>query len=273
MAASFTQMAKSLKKLIEMIGTNTKRVAVFLEELMAGEGRMKISKLYIFFTPVLLLLSFLITVSIRSTAVVPHDNMFTDSRSSDLDMKLKVIKKLNLEKEQVAELEKRLHSLQAEVSEKEKKLSQRQLMSNSLINALQTLRTKAGLIPVTGQGVIITLQDSSNARNLNNIVAGIIHDADLRSLLNQLDVSGAEGIAINDQRLVATSAPRCVGPTIIVNQTKLGPPFVIRVIGNKNILSKDLQAPGGIMDKFKKRTLNITLEPSNKVELPGYVKG
>jgi len=64
----------------------------------------------------------------------------------------------------------------------------------------------------------------------------IIHYDDLLSIVSDLKSAGAEAIAINDQRLVGTTELRCVGNVILVNTTRLAPPFVILAIGNSAIL-------------------------------------
>ena len=51
-----------------------------------------------------------------------------------------------------------------------------------------------GLTDVTGEGIVLTVTDSaqsSNAIDMNNL---IIHDSDLRSLVNELSNAGAEAI-------------------------------------------------------------------------------
>ena len=64
----------------------------------------------------------------------------------------------------------------------------------------------------------------------------IIHYDDLLSVVTDLRSAGAEAISVNDQRLIGTSELRCVGNVILVNTTRLAPPFVIQAIGNSSIL-------------------------------------
>lgn len=72
-----------------------------------------------------------------------------------------------------------------------------------------------GITNLVGQGVEITLKDDPNA-TIETIAAWddisnhIIHDADLRAIVNELKNAGAEAISINGQRLVNTTAITCI---------------------------------------------------------------
>ena len=104
---------------------------------------------------------------------------------------------------------------------------------------LKTAQLRAGLTPVTGQGIEITLDDNYGGMRENpggDPNKYIIHYDDLLSVISDLKSAGAEAIAINDQRFVGTTELRCVGNVILVNTTRLAPPFVIQAIGNPSIL-------------------------------------
>ena len=95
----------------------------------------------------------------------------------------------------------------------------------------------AGLTSGTGQGLVITLDDSNLPRQPGedpNLF--LIHDEDLLKVINELFAAGAEDVSVNEQRNITNTEIRCVGPTIIINSVKLAPPFVIQAIGNPDIL-------------------------------------
>ena len=71
---------------------------------------------------------------------------------------------------------------------------------------LKTYNQLLGLTDVTGEGITMTVTDSiqtNTAIDMNNL---IVHDSDLRSLVNELANAGAEAISINDERIVNTTA-------------------------------------------------------------------
>ena len=108
----------------------------------------------------------------------------------------------------------------------------RQQASAELEQALEVLGRQAGLSPVAGPGLTVSLSDSdlteSPSGNVNDLV---IHSEDVRAVVNALWRAGAEAIAVNGQRLVGTSAVVCVGNTLLVNGTVHSPPYVAAAIG------------------------------------------
>ena len=82
--------------------------------------------------------------------------------------------------------------------------------------ALITLNNNIlGMTDLVGQGIEITLKDDPNATRetigvFDDISNHIVHDADLRAIVNELKNAGAEAISINGQRLVNTTAITCI---------------------------------------------------------------
>lgn len=72
-----------------------------------------------------------------------------------------------------------------------------------------------GMTNLVGQGIEITLKDDPNATRetigvFDDISTHIVHDVDLRAVVNALKNAGAEAISINGQRLVNTTAITCI---------------------------------------------------------------
>lgn len=72
-----------------------------------------------------------------------------------------------------------------------------------------------GITNLVGQGIEMTITDNPTATSENigifdDISKYIVHDADLRALVNELKNAGAEAISINGQRLVNTTAITCI---------------------------------------------------------------
>ena len=110
--------------------------------------------------------------------------------------------------------------------------AEREHASAEIEEALGILGRQAGLAPMSGPGLIVSLSDSdlteSPSGNVNDLV---IHSEDVRAVVNALWRAGAEAIAVNGQRLVGTSAVVCVGNTLLVNGTVHSPPYVATAIG------------------------------------------
>jgi uncharacterized protein YlxW (UPF0749 family) len=111
----------------------------------------------------------------------------------------------------------------------------------ALTDQLQNLRAQAGFSDVTGPGIVLTLSDSTRTPTLSddpNYV--IIHDGYLRSVVNLMRRYGATAIAINDQRILANTPIVCAGPIILVNSTRMSPPYVITAVGNPDLLADSI---------------------------------
>lgn len=127
---------------------------------------------------------------------------------------------------------------------------------------LQKANLMAGLVAVTGQGVIVTLRDSKKAPPRPEGMAPedyiamtrtyIIHSEDIQAVINELRAAGAEAIAVNDQRVVATTAIRCVGPVVQVNSIPTnGSPVKIKAIGDADMLVSAMTMASGVQDQYK----------------------
>ena len=123
--------------------------------------------------------------------------------------------------------------LRAEVDRQRAEQSSRSASVATRETKLTDLAQFAGVDAVRGPGLEVTLDDSRlrtppEGGNVNDLV---IHSQDVQAVVNALWRSGAEAVAINGQRLVATSAVLCVGNTLLLNGTVHSPPYVVTAIG------------------------------------------
>ncbi|MDD3267808.1 MAG: DUF881 domain-containing protein [Syntrophomonadaceae bacterium] len=136
---------------------------------------------------------------------------------------------------------------------------------------IQKANLSAGLVPVQGPGVIITLTDSAGElQNGENPNTSIVHDYDLLTLVNELKASGAEVISVNGERITARSEIRCAGTLILVNWNKIGPPFVIQAIGNPDTLESGMLIKGGYMGTLQVYGIQASIEKAEKLDIPAY---
>lgn len=136
---------------------------------------------------------------------------------------------------------------------------------------LEKANMAAGLLPVHGSGIVLTLNDSTHVLQPGedpNLY--LIHDEDLLKIVNELRAGGAEAISVNDERLTATSEIRCAGTTILVNVTKIAPPFVIAAIGDPETLERSLRIKGGWLETMEIWGIKAQIEKSNDVKVPAY---
>jgi len=135
----------------------------------------------------------------------------------------------------------------------------------------ENLKLQAGLVPLVGEGVVVTLDDSNaNAKAGENPNLYIIHDDDILRVINELRAAGAEAISVNGQRLTGTSEIRCAGPTLSVNNVRSSAPFEICAIGEKKSLENAIKMRGGVEETLKVWGIKLTVETSDAVHIPAY---
>jgi len=145
-------------------------------------------------------------------------------------------------------------------------VAQGSTFSGVIAEQLYRTRILAGLTDVEGEGVVITLTDNW----------GLVHDDTILMVLNDLRASGAEAISIgdvsgrNEQRLIATSEVRCTGPTVTVNGFRFATPFVIRAIGNAEMMVSALRMPGGAADLVEWIGATIDIQIEEHIEISAF---
>ncbi|MGB5824274.1 MAG: DUF881 domain-containing protein [Proteocatella sp.] len=172
-------------------------------------------------------------------------------------------------KERKSKLEKEITEVENKIAE----LNNSELKSNSLQESLKSDMEKyelqIGYEEAQGEGIVLelVLQDQETYDVLINNYDLIL------SIVNKLNAAGAEGIAINDERIVAVTDFKYDKGELLVNSNPLKPPFVFRAIGNADTLEASLNIRYGILWELKNNFgINSKIEKSSKIELPMYVK-
>jgi uncharacterized protein YlxW (UPF0749 family) len=141
-------------------------------------------------------------------------------------------------REQVAELD-------AQVDRYRNAGSQARL--DAMTDELNRLKMLNGAVPVSGPGVQVTLD-------------GPVTVLDLQDLLNELRNAGAEVVALNGHRLVASSIllPLADG-SLSVDGAALRRPYLFAAIGDAATLETALIRPGGLLAVFSNSRVGITV--------------
>ncbi|MCL2553388.1 MAG: DUF881 domain-containing protein [Actinomycetia bacterium] len=145
---------------------------------------------------------------------------------------------------------------------------------------LAGLDKAAGTAPLTGAALNVTLNDAPP--NAVPLVPGVpdpqpndlvIHQQDLQAVVNALWQGGAQGIRVMDQRLISTSAVRCVGNTLILQGRVYSPPYRITAVGDQDKLRKalaDSPAIQNYLQYVQAYGLGWKVGAQGSVTLPGY---
>ncbi|MEV5942901.1 DUF881 domain-containing protein [Streptomyces sp. NPDC051994] len=144
---------------------------------------------------------------------------------------------------------------------------------------LNGLKDAAGTAPVSGKSLTVTLNDAPPnataapgypAPQANDLV---IHQQDLQAVVNALWQGGAQGIQVMDQRLISTSAVRCVGNTLLLQGRVYSPPYKITAVGDTGKLRGALSASKAIQNYQLYVTaygLGWKVDEHKAMTLPGY---
>ncbi|MGH2463181.1 MAG: DUF881 domain-containing protein [Candidatus Limnocylindria bacterium] len=169
---------------------------------------------------------------------------------------------------QLAGVEAELTSIQHESEGSQTALAQ---VNRDLADA----RLAAGLTAVRGPGMVIEIADSRRVVPAGeNPASYIVLADDLRDLVVALWHAGAEAIAINGERLVATSSIYGVGSAVLVNTAFLSPPFRIEAIG-PGALEERFRADAAYLGRVAQRIEAFDLEfatvSEDVLELPAFI--
>jgi uncharacterized protein YlxW (UPF0749 family) len=131
------------------------------------------------------------------------------------------------------------------------------------------IKLSTGLVTVKGPGITIKLDDAPAREPDTPINWQIIHDQDIKVILNELKKSGAQAIAINGERIVPMSVLVCAGPTILINDNRHSVPYYIEAIGNPDLLYDSISKCSRVaeMTQFK---IRVDITKSKELKLAKF---
>lgn len=141
---------------------------------------------------------------------------------------------------------------------------------NTLEKELENLRKLYGSSEVEGPGIKITVKDRYKPVYIDeqDLLDSIVHDYDLRRIVNDLKAAGAEAISINGIRIHMDTAITCEGPIIQINDEVIVPPFKIFAIGDPDGLLYSITTEDSYFNFLRFRMLPITTERLTNITIP-----
>jgi uncharacterized protein YlxW (UPF0749 family) len=177
--------------------------------------------------------------------------------------------------DRVRRLDRTVRELQVQVD----RLAQHAGQGDSAVRRAQAqirvLLAPAGLTAVHGAGLEVVLDDAPGQPSGGNVDPNqlVVHQSDLQAVVNALWAGGAEAMTIADQRVIATSAVRCVGNTLLLNGEVFSPPFRVAAIGPSATMQKKLSSSPGVK-LFREAAgyygLGYTVSTQSRLDLPAY---
>jgi uncharacterized protein YlxW (UPF0749 family) len=172
------------------------------------------------------------------------------------------------------QLKDRILALRGQIQDLEQAGQGNAALAKQLNSDLQSARAAAGLVTLEGSGVVLQLQDSTKAiQPDDNPTDYLVSAGDLRVLVEELWLAGAEAIAINDERITTGTAILDIGGSVLVNSAYLTPPYQVSAIGPADLYDQ-LSGAQGFRDFVRARAetfgIRISYAELSDVVVPAY---
>ena len=134
---------------------------------------------------------------------------------------------------------------------------------------------ESGATPVGGPGLVVRLNDAPSGVAVADVSPDVllVHQQDLQAVMNALWAGGAEAMELMDQRVVSTSAVRCVGNVLRLHGRVYSPPYEVRAIGNAATMRAALGASASVQAYVRDAArvgLGWQVDASARLDLPAY---
>lgn len=176
---------------------------------------------------------------------------------------------------QVKALDVTVNSLQRQLATSAEQAGQGNAGAEAAQRRVDALRDPGGLTAVHGAGIEVILDDAASSAATAGVDPNqlVVHQSDLQAVVNALWTGGAEAMSIAGQRIIATSAVRCVGNTLLLNGEVYSPPYRVRAIGPYEAMNQALNASPGVR-LFQQAAsyygLGYTAQSESELRLPAY---
>jgi uncharacterized protein YlxW (UPF0749 family) len=214
----------------------------------------------------LLALGFLIAAQLASEG--PRVRYTTQERTP-------LVETANELQSQQDDLKAQILDLRAQVTKVESEGTGSADLVRQLNAQLADARTAAGLIALTGTGIVIQLEDSKAPVPPDGSESDyLVGSRDVRTVVEELWGAGAEAIAVNGERITTTSAIIDVGTSLLVNSAYLAPPYQVIALGAPDLYDRLSKAPG-FVDFLRARGegygIQVSLATPDSVDMPAFV--
>lgn len=218
----------------------------------------------ILFAVVFLVLGFILAFSYRTLG---KDAKNEHLSSAAMEAEERYREDLIAQQEINRELSDEIGVKQEEIREFERSFLTQEEDHADLVEEAKDLRLLLGVVPTIGQGLRVTLKDAEYDPIEQNPNDYIVHESHIFKVIHELKIAGAQGIAINGQRITHNSYIKCTGPVITIDGKTFPAPFVIEAIGEMDVLNEALYLKGGVIDRLLLDNIVVTTEQVKNLQL------
>lgn len=176
------------------------------------------------------LLGFLLVTQIRGQ-LAAEKPLQEESEKDLVEMTRSLNDEVKSLKAESADLKLQLFKVQKSAEDKKSILSEAE-------KAKKNMLVLAGTAPVEGRGIEVIVNDDKDE----------LSGTDLAELVNELRAAGADAMAVNGDRIVASTSFSRVDKQMYIGSKKLSKPYVFKAIGDPDVMAQALTMAGGIRD-------------------------
>ncbi|AHM56348.1 hypothetical protein EAL2_c10500 [Peptoclostridium acidaminophilum DSM 3953] len=211
-----------------------------------------------------LVLGIVMTIQFK-TSKISTGGVVSSQKARQLSAELKSLK------DKRENLQEELGILESKIKAYEESQASSSTVTKNLKEDIQRYEILAGYTDVMGPGVEITIASSQPGQDEQMLTYNYEM---LLSLINKLNAAGAEAIAVNDERIVASTEIHLsadAGDKIVINDKPVKAPYYIKAIGNSDTLEAALNMRYGIVWEIRQYTgLKVDVKKADVLEILRY---
>lgn len=186
---------------------------------------------------------------------------------------------IRAEEQRVRHAQQTISHLRADVDRLANRATARSSRSEAVNRQARRLEDAAGVRPVRGPGLVVTLDDAPQPAEGVELPGDpspddlVVHQQDVQAVVNALWAGGAEAMELMNQRVVSTSAVRCVGNTLILHGVVYSPPFTVTAVGDPASMRSALESSPDVLlyqQYVDAYGLGYSVVQNGDLRLPGY---
>jgi uncharacterized protein YlxW (UPF0749 family) len=195
----------------------------------------------------------------------------TATKKAEQPAKERLISLIQQRRSQIGDLDKAVGKLRSQLRDEQRRVSHANRSVRDNTHMQSTLAAQAGTSAVKGAGLRVKVSDADTIPDdATQAEAYRISDIDLQLLVNALWSAGAEAVAVNGNRVVATTSIRQAGETIVVNFRPLSPPYRLDAIGANGADFSASEIAGRMRHWHTLFGLGFSTQRVDKLTVPPY---
>jgi len=169
-------------------------------------------------------------------------------------------------------LKARILELRGTIGDLEAQLPASAAQEKTLNAELERARIAGGLVQLSGTGLVFRMEDADGAPG-TGAADRLVTARDVRIIVAELWLAGAESVSVNGERIATTSAILDIGNSILANSAYLAPPYEIHAIGPADLYDRVTGSASFVefvRDRINPAGLRLSFAELEQVTVPAF---